>query len=357
MVNRNLQTVDPALGGEETVPRTGRRLLDATRPFAVEDPLKSWWSAASTLIVLVAVLVIAAVAPWWPVRLLASVVGGLLMVRSFILYHDFMHNALLRDSIIAKPVFYLVGLLLLTPPRYWRYSHNFHHGNVGKPLHSDANSGLLVTSDLGSFPLMTTETWGEISSWQRLRYRINRHALTLACAYVTVFLFSLTLQPFLKSPRKYWDGAISVVAHGALLAGLWVLAGFWVLFFAFLLPFAIASALGAYLFYAQHNYEGMRILKPEEWTYYRGAIESSSYMKLGPVIDWFTGNIGYHHAHHMNPLIPFYRLPEVIAAVPELQDARETSLRPRDIIACLRLNLWDAERRELVRFGEANHAA
>ena len=265
-----------------------------------------------------------------------------------------MHGALLVRSRFAKAVFYFFGLLLLAPPRYWRYSHNFHHANVGKPLQPDGpGPGLLVTSDIGSFPLMTTDAWREISIWQRLKYRVHRHALTLLCAYLTVFLFSLCLLPLAQHPRQYWDGALSLLTHGMLVAGLWVFAGFSVLFFSFLLPFTIASATGAYLFFAQHNYEGMRVLQPEQWTYYRGATESSSHMKLGRMMHWFTGNIGYHHIHHLNPRIPFYRLPEVMAAVPELQQPQVTSLRPHAILSCLRLNLWDPDGQRLVGYDDA----
>ena len=144
-----------------------------------------------------------------------------------------------------------------------------------------------------------------------------------------------------------------MLAHGGLVAVLWGFAGFDVLLFAFLLPYAIASAAGAYLFFAQHNFPGMRIVPVEEWTHYRGALESSSVMKLGPIMRWFTGNIGYHHVHHLNSLIPFYRLPEAMAAIPELQQPIATSLRPRDVFACLRLNLWDPRNQKLVSYREA----
>ena len=307
----------------------------------------------STIALLAAALLLAAVAPWWPLRLGASVLGGLLLVRAFILYHDFMHSSLLSQSRLAKAGFHLFGLLLLTPPRYWRYSHNFHHANVGKPLRPEPGLFLSVTSDIGSFPLLTTDMWRETPFWRRLRYRASRHPLTLLLAYLTVFLFGVCLIPLFENPRKYWDGALSVLAHGALIAGLLLFAGFPVLFFSFLVPFTMAAAAGAYLFFAQHNYEGMRVLKPEEWTYYRGATESSSYMNLGPIMHWFTGNIGYHHIHHLNPRIPFYRLPEAMAAVPELQEPQMTSLHLRDILACLRLNLWDPRRQRLVSFREA----
>ncbi|MFN0059755.1 MAG: fatty acid desaturase family protein [Planctomycetota bacterium] len=341
------------LRGEVSVERTGKELLDATRPFGSESKFRSWWSAGSTVLLLGVVLVGAAVAPWWPLRLGASLMGGLLLVRAFILYHDVMHKSLFRDSAFARAVFQLFGMILLAPPRYWRSTHNFHHANVGKPIRQEIGASLLVTSDIGAFPLMTTGMWREVSFWQRLRYRVSRHPLTLLAAYVTVFFLNLSLIPLLQNPKKFWDGAVSILAHGAVVAGLCVFFGVTTACFAFLLPFTIAAAAGAYLFFAQHNYEGMNVLKPEEWTYYRGATESSSFMRMSRVTHWFTGNIGYHHLHHLNPLIPFYRLPEAMAAVPELQHPQATSLRPRDIFACLRLNLWDPERQRLVTYRDA----
>jgi omega-6 fatty acid desaturase (delta-12 desaturase) len=115
----------------------------------------------------------------------------------------------------------------------------------------------------------------------------------------------------------------------------------------------IASALGAYLFYAQHALEGLHIFRAEDWTYFQGAIESSSYLRLGPIMRWFTGNIGYHHVHHLNSHIPFYRLPEAMAGIPELQQPAVTSLRPFDILACFRANLWETRTQRMVSYREA----
>jgi omega-6 fatty acid desaturase (delta-12 desaturase) len=339
---------------ETVIPeRTGRDLLEATRPFAVEILSKSWWYVGSTFATLIGVLTIAGLAWWWPLRLAASIVGGLLFVRAFILYHDFLHGSLLRGSRFAKTLFYTYGMIALTPPENWRSSHNFHHANVGKPITSQTGKFLLLTSDIGSFPLMTTVSWNKASTWQRLRYRIMRHPLTLLCAYLTVFFGSRCLMPLLRNPRQNREAALSLFVHGGIIALLWRFAGFQALFFSFLLPFAIASASGAYLFFAQHNFKGMRILPIDEWTHYRGALESSSYMKLGPIMRWFTGNIGYHHIHHLNALIPFYRLPEAMNAIPELQHPCVTSLHPSDVLTCLRLNLWDLEKQELVTFEDA----
>ena len=102
------------------------------------------------------------------------------------------------------------------------------------------------------------------------------------------------------------------------------------------------------MFYAQHNFPGVTFVGNEEWTYEGAALDSSSYMKLNPLMHWVTANIGYHHIHHMNSRIPFYRLPEVMAAIPELQTAKTTSLKPKDVLACLRLKVWDFEKQKMI---------
>ena len=239
--------------------QNGMKLLDATRPFAKESRIKSWWCLGSTLVILGAVLVLAAVLPWWPLRLVASIAGGLVLVRAFIIYHDYMHGSLLRGSRLARGVLYSLGLLMLTPPRYWRFTHNFHHAHVGKVIVAKEDAFPVLTSDVGSFPLMSTERWHRATTWQRLQYRVIRHPLTILCAYVTVFLLATCVTPLAQNPRKYWDGAFSLLAHGGLIALLWLFAGFDVVMFSIVVPVAIAAALGAYLFYAQHTYEGLRI--------------------------------------------------------------------------------------------------
>jgi acyl-lipid omega-6 desaturase (Delta-12 desaturase) len=224
----------------------GKKLLELTRPFAEESRIKSWLCLGSTLVILAALLVLAAVLPWWPLRLGASVLGGLVTVRTFILYHDFAHGSLLSGSRLAGVVFQSLGLLMLTPLRHWRFSHNFHHAHVGKIIVPEKGAFPVVTSDVGSFPLMSTESWERATTWQRLRYRMIRHPLTILCAYVTVFLFGGCLIPLVKNPRKYWDGVFSLLAHGGLIALVCLYAGFEIALFATVLPFAIASALGAF---------------------------------------------------------------------------------------------------------------
>jgi omega-6 fatty acid desaturase (delta-12 desaturase) len=325
------------------VERVDRELHQATRSFARQSPATSWWHVGSTFGLLACVLAVAAVAPWWPVRLAASTLAALLLVRAFILYHDFMHGAILPGSTAARAIFYAYAAVNLTPPRSWRDSHNFHHANVGR----------IAGSNVGAFPLMTAEAWRNASRRERITYRVIRHPLIIASAYLTIFFFSVTLLSLIRRPSRYWDSGLSLLAHGAAFAALWLLGGFDTLFFVLLLPMTMAAALGGYLFYAQHSFPGMRILPDEEWTVQRAALVSSSYLKLGSVLRWFTGNIGFHHVHHLNSLIPFYRLPDAMEAIPELQHPSVTRLTPSAVAACFRSNLWDEASGRMIDFREA----
>jgi omega-6 fatty acid desaturase (delta-12 desaturase) len=327
--------------------RMGRELLRATGPFVEQSAAQSWWHVGPVFVLLLVALAGAGLAPGWPLRLALSILAGLLMVRAFIAYHDYMHGAILHHSRLAWVLFRAYTALALTPPRSWKKSHNYHHGHVGQ----------ISTASIGAFPIMTTRMWQEASAAARARYRLERHPLTVLTGYITIFAYSICLLPLLQDPVRHWDSALVLLAHGALIAVLWVFGGFDVAFFVVLLPMIIASALGSYLFFAQHSFKRMHIISPEAWTYYRAAMESSSYMRLNKLMQWFTGNIGYHHIHHLNVRIPFYRLPEVMAAIPELQSPVTTSLAPRDIVDCFQSCLWDEDRQRMVSYREAARLA
>jgi len=327
--------------------RTGRDLFKATLPFSVESVKTSWWLVGSTFVMLTASLLGAALAPVWPLRLFFSILSALLMMRAFITYHDYMHNAILSRSKPAWLLFRIYAVIALTPPRSWKHSHNYHHGHVGK----------IDAASVGTFSIMTTGMWRDASLLERISYRIERHPLTILAGYFTIFLFSVTLLPFLRNPVRHWDSLFVLLGHGALIAVLWVFGGFDVVFFAILLPISIASMLGSYLFFAQHSFEDMHVLPAGDWTIHRAAMESSSYMKLNRLMRWFTGNIGYHHIHHLNVRIPFYRLPEAMQAIPEFQSPVTTTLSPHDILACFRCCLWDEGLQRMVSYREASRAA
>jgi omega-6 fatty acid desaturase (delta-12 desaturase) len=324
--------------------RIGGDVIKATRAFAVENVSKSWWLVGSTFLMLAGALAGAALAPAWPLQLMFSLLAALLLVRAFITYHDYMHGAILSGSRVAWILFRVYAALALTPPRSWKKSHNYHHGHVGQ----------ISTVSIGAFPIMTTQMWGEAPWTTRASYRIERHPLTVLSGYLTIFFFSICLLPLVKNPKRHWDSLLAIFGHIGLVAVLWIFGGFSVAFFVVLLPMSIASALGSYLFFAQHSFKRMHIMSRDAWNYYRAAMESSSYMQLNKLMQWVTGNIGYHHIHHLNVRIPFYRLPEAMAAIPELQSPVTTSLSLRDISDCFRCSLWDEDRQRMVSYREAS---
>jgi acyl-lipid omega-6 desaturase (Delta-12 desaturase) len=323
--------------------RIGRELLEATRPFANEIRRKSSWYVVSTFALTIAALAGTGVASGWLLRTILAILGALLLVRCFITYHDFMHGSLLRGSRTASLWFHIYAAFMLTPTRSWTKSHNYHHGHVGE----------ISASGVGTFPIITTTMWRNATAGERARYRASRHPLIVLFGYVTIFAGSFCLVPLLRDPKRHWDSALSLLAHGGLIAVLWFLGGFELAFFTLLLPMTLASILGSYLFFAQHSFKRMYVASPQAWSFYRAALESSSYIRLNRVMQWFTGNIGYHHIHHLNVRIPFYRLPEAMAAIPELQSPICTSLAPREILDCFRSSLWDDARQRMVSYSEA----
>lgn len=317
-----------------------RALLESTKPFVAENIVESWVHLIVAIAVLAVGTTVAALAPYWPLRVLASIIDGLVIVRLFIVYHDFMHGALLRNSRAAKIILSIYGVLVMAPPRVWKETHNYHH----------AHTAQIVGSHIGSFPVVTVEMWKKMAPRDRLKYRIVRHPLTILFGYVPIFMVGMCVNSLRKSVSRYWDSAVALVVNWALTAVLIWQFGFLTAFLTFILPLMIATAMGGYLFYAQHNFPEMMLQPRHEWSYARAALESSSYMPMGRVMRWFTGNIGYHHVHHLNAQIPFYRLPETMAAIPELQQPGLTSLGIRDVARCLSLKLWDSSQKKMVGY-------
>ncbi len=321
--------------------RTGPELIRATKPYAREDRRRSWWHFGSTLGVLLGLLGLTCLELPWPVRLSFSVLASLVLVRLFVIYHDYLHGAILGRSRLADFMFRAFGLLMLAPPSIWKQSHDHHHHHNGQ----------YFAENMGGVWLMTTDEYAKAGRWQRLGYAVVRHPLIMLLGYFTVFVYSLCLCPLLTRPRQHLDAAAALLLQAGLIAGLAVFAP-GALVFTFLAPVLLADALGTYLFYVQHNFPGARFQNRAEWDYTDAALHSSSFLRLNPLMHWFTGNIGYHHVHHLNARIPFYRLPEAMAGIEELQSPGTTSLHPRDIFRCLRLKLWDPERDCLVSFQE-----
>jgi len=322
----------------EAPPRSVPELILATKAFAKGDALRSWWCVLSTGFLLLAALVGAIALPILALRIASSILAGFLLIRSFVIYHDQQHQAILPRSRLAEALMRLVGIYALSPSAVWRSSHGHHHTHNSK----------LRGSHIGSYPIMTKEQFRKSTPAGRRHYLFIRHPLTILFGYVFMFFYGMCVKPFRHDPRDHWEGLVAVVLHGAFGVTLWVRWGWqaWVL--VQLVPHFMLGVVGAYFFYAQHNFPGVSIYDRAGWAYGKAALGSSSYLRTNRIMAYFTANIGYHHIHHLNAKIPFYRLPEVFREMPELQSPKVTTLNPREIMRCLRLKVWDVEAQEMV---------
>ncbi|NNM95751.1 MAG: fatty acid desaturase [Bacteroidia bacterium] len=322
---------------------TGKELILATRPYARENRVKSWVYTLATFSLLTVDFFAILFVPYLAVRIVCSILMGLLMVRMFIIYHDYEHHAILNRSIPAKILMPVYGAMVLAPQSIWKRSHDHHHKHNSK----------LFTTSIGSYRVLTKNKFLSLSKKEQRAYLASRHPLTILFGYFTTFIYGMCWESFRSNPRKHYDSLLALVGHLLVsVAVIWYL-GWLTWLLAIFYPFFFNGALGAYLFYAQHNFPGVVFSDNGEWCYEKAALESSSFMDLNPIMHWFTGNIGYHHIHHLNARIPFYRLPEVMARISELQHPKVTTLNPKDIIACLKLKVWDQEGGAMVSLDDA----
>lgn len=320
----------------------GKQLILATKPFVKEDRKKSWLYFLSCLALFFLAITATTISFHPFVRLGFSLLTALLMVRLFAMYHDFLHKAILKGSKLANAIFTVYGYYTLNPQSIWKRSHDYHHKHNSK----------LFSSSIGSFPIYTKEQFNELSTFGQVQYLFIRHPLTILMGYVFAFWYGMTVLSLIRNPGKHWDSAIALVVHYSIGIGFIVFAGWPTFWFAFMIPALISSFLGSYLFYAQHNFPGAVFSTKEHWSYAEAALRSTSYMKMNRVMHWFTGNIGYHHVHHINAMIPFYRLPEVHKAFNEFDVVTRTSLNPIEMYRCLQMKVWDPEANRMLTLKE-----
>jgi len=316
----------------------GKQIILATKPFAKENRAKSWLYTISTLLLLIAALFGTVYNFHWSLKIASSLLAGLVIVRLFVIYHDHQHKAILDKSPLATFIFTLFGFYVLAPTGIWSASHDYHHKNNCK----------LFSASIGSYPIYTKHKFDNLSAGEKRHYLFIRHPLTILFGYIFTFMYGMCIKSMINRFSKNIDSLVGLILHISYQVTVFYFLGWqtWILMCA--IPHFISGAMGSYLFYAQHNFPTVTFVGNEEWTYEGAALDSSSFMKLNKAMHWFTANIGYHHIHHMNSRIPFYRLPEVWDAVPEMRTAKTTSLKIKDIWACLKLKVWDFDNKKMV---------
>ena len=340
---------DQEYGHPPAYPPT-RELKDKARRLAVHCAAfrgaiakRAIWQLSTTLLAFFAIIaaMFATVEHhYWLTVLLGLPASGLL-VRLFIIQHDCGHGSFLPGRALNDRVGRFVSLFTVTPYEVWRFEHAKHH----------ATSGNLHERGVGDIDTLTVREYLALSPWRKAWYRLYRNPLFLFGFGVPFYFIVWQRFPF-DHPLPKRDAWISTMGLNAGLAALYgtlgYFLGFWNLLFVALPVVHLASAIGGWLFFVQHQFEETHWDLPPDWDMQVAALFGSSYYVLPPVLNWFTGNIGLHHIHHLNSMIPNYRLMDCLKASTDLQNLGRLTLW--ESFACVNFKLWDEDRREMVTF-------
>jgi omega-6 fatty acid desaturase (delta-12 desaturase) len=276
--------------------------------------------------------------PYWVTLALAVVAAGFL-VRIFIFFHDCGHGAFFASRRANTVLGYITGILTFTPYEYWRHSHGGHHATVGD----------LDRRGTGDVYIMTVDEYRAAPRWKRIGYRLYEHPLVMfGLGPAFVFLISQRFHRKGVPRRQRYSVYVTNVAILAIIVVASLTIGLRTYVLVQLPVILIAATAGVWLFYVQHHFEGVYWARHDEWDPWRAALEGSSYYKLPKVLQWFTGNIGLHHIHHVRPRIPNYNLQRSYDEVPAMQAVKPLTIR--ESLKALRFSLYDERRKKLVGF-------
>lgn len=312
----------------------------------VPTPWKSGWQLANSVLPFCGLWYLMYLSTFWSYWLtlaLAFPTAGML-IRIFIIQHDCGHHSFFRSRRANDYVGHACGLLTLTPYALWRRSHSRHH----------ASSGDLSHRGQGDVDVLTVDEYRNLSRWGQLRYRLYRNPLIMFGLGAS-YLFLLQQRFTFGIPRNWRRERRSVHLTNLGLAGLVAVAWYTIGLSTFLmvhLPVVIlGSIIGSWLFFVQHQFEEAYWQPHPSWEFGRAALDGSSYYRLPRVLQWFTGNIGFHHIHHLDSRIPNYNLNACYDAEPALREAVTFGIR--ESIKCTSLKLWDERRQRMVTFDDA----
>jgi omega-6 fatty acid desaturase (delta-12 desaturase) len=279
-----------------------------------------------------------------PLALALTLPAAGLMVRIFIIQHDCGHGAFFRSARANEIAGTLCGLLTFTPFASWRRQHAGHHGNWNNLDRRGA--GLDIYSDC-----RTVREYRQFSPARRLAFRVAHHPIVAHVVLPPLIFLVLYRLPF-DTPKGWRREQRSVhltnLVIGALAVGGGALLGFERVALVELTTLAAASIAGVWLFGLQHRFEGARWYRQPEWDFVTASLRGTSCLRLSALLQWFTGSIGFHHIHHLNPRVPNYRLEEAYEALPALRDATTFGLLGG--LRAVRYVLWDEDQARLVRF-------
>lgn len=268
-----------------------------------------------------------------------SVVAAGFVVRTFIIFHDCTHGSFFRNKKANDIVGTITGVITLFAYEKWKREHSIHH----------ATSSNLDKRGVGDIWVMTIDEYLEASKWQRFAYRLYRNPLVMF-GFGPLYLVLISSRFNKKDARK--KERMNTYLTNVILVALYTLLISVVGWQAFLIVqgsiMFIAGSLGIWLFYIQHTFEDSYFEEESEWDYVKAAVEGSSYYKLPKVLQWATGNIGFHHVHHLAPRVPNYNLEIAHESTPPLHQA--TTITIKTSLASIRYRLYDPDGKTFVSF-------
>lgn len=319
------------------------QLHKSVRPFTFADNKKSIIQIMNTILPLFIFWTLAYVSISYSIllALVFAILASGLIIRTFIIFHDCTHGSFFHNKKLNDTVGTITGVLTMFPYAKWKREHAIHH----------ASSSNLDARGVGDIWVMTVDEYKVASKWQRFAYRLYRNPIVLF-GLGPIYLILISGRFNRKDARKkernntYLSNILIVLFYGTI--------AFFVGWQSFLIvqvvSMYLAAALGIWLFYIQHTFEDSYFEEESEWDYVKAAVDGSSYYKLPRLFQWLTGNIGYHHVHHLAPRVPNYNLEEAHESTPPLHQA--TTITFKTSLESLKYRVYDPENKVFITFRE-----
>lgn len=320
-----------------------KKLRKDVAPFAKSDTSSSVMQLVNTILPLVllwgAGYYLLPISVWYTV--ICSIVASGFVIRTFIIFHDCTHGSFFKNKKANDYIGFITGVITSFPYEKWKREHTIHH----------ATSSNLDKRGIGDIDMLTVDEYLEKSKLARLGYRLYRNPIVmfgLGPLLMVLVLNRINRSDARKKERMntYLTNIVLVVICTTLI----VIGGWQEFLLVFGFTLFLAGSMGIWLFYIQHTYEDSYFEYDTEWDYVKAAVEGSSYYKLPKLLQWATGNIGFHHVHHLSPRVPNYKLEDAHESIPPLQQA--TTITLKTSLESIRFKLYDPDRKKFVSFKE-----
>lgn len=319
------------------------QLKKEVSPFEKTDVKKSIFQVLNTFIPFFGLWFLSyqslSISMWLSLAL--SVAASGFLIRIFIIFHDCTHMSFFQNAKANRILGTITGILTHFAFEMWKREHAIHH----------ATSGNLDKRGTGDIWVLTVEEYANASFWKKLSYRLYRNPFILF-GLGPFYLFLISNRFNRKDAKRkerintYFIN-IAIIAVYAVL--IWMI-GWQALVIVQLPILYIAGVLGIWLFYVQHQFEDSYFENEDEWDYVKAAVDGSSYYRLPKVLQWLTGNIGFHHVHHLSPRVPNYHLEKAHETVPPLKEV--TTITLLSSLKAIRFRLYDQATKSFVNFKE-----